>query len=152
VAAQVWPLLALVAVLLLASLAWLFSSGDYATARVAWALFRTATLGLVGSFALHESAHVLVLKQVRTVTHVTIDRTAWRTSILPSGVLTGRQVVGVAIAGPFACVAVGLALWTTDLGSSLRWWYLAHGIFLLPIFGDGRSLCRGLRGHGLRSG
>lgn len=150
-AAQVWPLLALLGVLLVASLAWFFSTGDSGTVSVAWWLFRTTAVGLVGSFALHEAAHVLVLKRIDTVVRLAIERTAWRTSIVLSGVLTARQVVSVAIAGPGACVAVGLGLWVSDLGSSLTWWYLAHGMFLLPFFGDGRNLYRGLRGHGLRS-
>lgn len=147
-AAQVWPLLAFVGVLLVAALVWSLDSGNSVPAEVAWFLFKTAAVGLVGSFALHESAHVVALKRIDTVTHLAVERTAFRTSILPIGELTARQVVGVALAGPLSCVAVGGALWLSNLDPSLTWWYLAHAFFLLPFFGDGRSLYRGLRGRG----
>jgi hypothetical protein len=148
VAAQVWPLLAFLGALLAVAVVWSLDSGNSVPVVVAWFLFKTAFVGLVGSFALHESAHVMALKRIDTVTHVAIERTAFRTSIVPLGVLTARQVVAVALAGPLACVAVGVALWMTDLDRSLAWWYLGHAIFLLPLFGDGRSLFSGLRGRG----
>ena len=131
---------------------WVITSGDSMPAKIAWWFFKAAALGLVGSFALHESAHVMVLKRIGAVTHLAIDRTRWRISIIPFGTLTARQVVRVAIAGPLSCVGVGSALWILGLDRSLAWWYLAHAIFLLPFFGDGRNLRRGLRGRGAGSG
>ncbi|MGW1072470.1 hypothetical protein [Streptomyces sp. NPDC002537] len=146
VAAQVWPLLAFIGVLQAAALAWMARSGDPVPAAMAWALLaKPATLGLVLPFALHESAHVLALKRVRTVTHITIERTAWRTSVLPRGTMTARQTAAVALAGPSACVAVGALLWLSGLDRPLSWWYLAHVVFLLPPFGDGRALWHSLR-------
>ncbi|MFJ6728004.1 hypothetical protein ACIQPQ_24210 [Streptomyces sp. NPDC091281] len=141
VAAQVWPLLAFAGVLLAAALAWRARSGDPVPAEMAWTLLvEPAALGLAASFALHESAHVVVLKRIRTVTHLTIERTAWRTSVIPEGTMTARQTAVVALAGPAACVAVGALLWVADLDRNLAWWYLAHIAFLLPPFGDGRAL------------
>ena len=151
VAGQVWPLVALLSALLAASLIWFLRSGDRMPAEIAWWFLKIATAGLAASFALHESAHVLGLKHIGTVTHLTIQRTAWRISVVPHGTMTPRQVVGVAIAGPMSSVAVGFLLWITDLEPVLAWWYLSHGIFLLPPFGDGRSLYSGLRGHGMGS-
>lgn len=130
---------------------WFIKSGDSTPARIAWWFFKAAALGLVGSFALHESAHVMVLKRIDSVTHIAIDRTKWRISIIPLGILTDRQIVRVAVAGPLSCVVVGSALWILGLDRSLAWWYLAHAIFFLPSFGDGRNLCRGLRGRGAGS-
>jgi hypothetical protein len=148
VAAQVWPLLAVLGALLVAGVAWSVGSGETAPAGMAWWLFKTGAIGLVGSFALHESAHAVVLRRIDTVTHLALDRRAWRFSIVPVGALSARQVVGVAVAGPLACVLVGAALWLSVLDRSMAWWYLMHGVFLLPFFGDGRSLLRGVRGHG----
>lgn len=145
-AAQVWPLLALVGGLLAAALAWMVRSGDAVPATMAWVLLvKPAALGMVAAFALHESAHVVVLKRIRTVTHIAIERTALRTSVVPEGTLTARQAAAVALAGPCACVAVGAALWLSGLDRSLSWWYLAHIVFLLPFFGDGRALWHCLR-------
>lgn len=146
VAAQVWPLLAFATVLLAAALAWMAHSGDPVPASMAWTLTaKPAALGLVASFALHESAHVLVLKRIDTVTHITIERTAWRTSVIPHGTMTARQTALVALAGPSACAAAGTVLWLSGLDRSLSWWYLAHVALLLPLFGDGQALWRNIR-------
>ncbi|GAA2633727.1 hypothetical protein [Streptomyces vastus] len=146
VAAQVWPLLAFAGVLLAVALAWRARSGDPVPAEMAWiVLVKPATLGLVAPFALHESAHALVLKRIRTVTHITIERTAWRTSVIPEGAMTARQTAVVALAGPSACIAVGALLWLPGLDRTLAWWYLAHIVFLLPFFGDGRALWHSFR-------
>lgn len=148
IASQVWLLLMFLGALLAASLVWFFKSGDSMPAKMTLWFFKMAIVGLIGSFALHELAHAMMLKRIEAVTHIAIDRTAWRISIVPRGTMTARQVVNVAIIGPVSCVAVGSALWISNLDISLAWWYLAHGIFLLPFFGDGRNFYNGLRGHG----
>lgn len=146
VAAQVWPLLAFAGVLMAMALVWMARSGDPVPAETAWILLvKPATLGLVAPFALHESAHALVLRRIRTLTHITIERTPWRTSVIPEGTMTARQTAEVALAGPAACVAVGTLLWLPGLDRSLAWWYLAHILFLLPFFGDGRALWHSYR-------
>ncbi|MEU6970007.1 hypothetical protein AB0A71_20160 [Kitasatospora aureofaciens] len=144
-AAQVWLLLVLLGTLLVVALGWFLRSGDRVPAELAWWFCKSAALGLVGSFALHESAHVLLLKQVGSVTHIAVVRTALRISVIPVGAMTGWQTVRVALAGPGSCVVVGVVLWATELDPVLAWWYLPHGLLLLPFFGDGRSLARGLR-------
>ena len=149
VAAQVWPLLVFAGVLLSMALVWMAHSGDPVPAKMAWMmLVKPATLGLVVPFALHESAHALVLKRIRTVTHISIERTAWRTSVLPEGTMTARQTAMVALAGPSVCAAVGALLWLPGLDRPLAWWYLAHIVFLLPFFGDGRALWHSFRAIG----
>jgi hypothetical protein len=150
VAAQVWLLLLFFGVILATALVWSAVSGLSGPATLAWGLFKFAVVGLVGSFVLHESAHALVLKRISTVTHLALDRTFFRFSIIPLGTMTGHQVASVAVAGPASCLAVGLILWFSHLDRSLAWCYLAHGVFILPIFGDGRSLLRGLRGASRR--
>jgi hypothetical protein len=148
VAAQVWFLLLFLGVILAAALAWYAKSGFSGPAELAWVFFKFAVVGLIGSFVLHESAHALALKRISTVTHITIDRTFFRFSVVPSGTMTGRQIAWVAIAGPASCMAVGLPLWISGVDRSLAWWFMAHVVFLLPIFGDGQSLLRGLRRSG----
>ncbi|MGW3955945.1 hypothetical protein ACWEKM_34680 [Streptomyces sp. NPDC004752] len=145
VAAQVWPLLVFLGLFQAAALAYLARSGDRVPAEMAWGLCKPATLGLVASFALHEAAHVVTLKRIPTVTHIALHRTAWRTSVIPEGAMTARQTAGVALAGPLSCVIAGALLRLSGLDGSLAWWYLAHALFLLPCFGDGRTLHRSLR-------
>ncbi|QXJ22889.1 hypothetical protein AGRA3207_003965 [Actinomadura graeca] len=142
---QVWPLLAFLGGLLAVALAWFASSGDGVPAEMAWWFFKAAALGLAGSFALHEVAHVVVLKRLPHVTHIAIERTMWRTSVIPAGTMTALQSAGVAVAGPSSCVIVGAGLWSMGLDRALAWWYLVHLVFLLPFFGDGRNLVHGLR-------
>lgn len=144
VAAQVWPLLALTVLTLGAAVVWSAVSGDRVILAVAFAFTRTVVLGLVGAFALHEAAHVLVLRRVATVTQIVLDRTAWRLSVIPVGTISPRQSAAVAVAGPAACVLVGAALWLTRVDGWLAWWFLAHALFLLPVFGDGRALVSAL--------
>ena len=145
-AAQVWPLLVLAGAFLAVALVWMVLTGDRVPAEMAWLLpAKPATLGLVAPFALHESAHVLVIKRISTVTHITIERTAWRTSMIPEGTMSPRQTCVVALAGPSVCVTVGVLLWLPDLDRSLAWWYIAHIVFLLPFFGDGRAIQNSLR-------
>ncbi|MWA07887.1 hypothetical protein [Streptomyces sp. BA2] len=136
-----WPLLAFAGVLLATALVWMAHSGDPVPASLTWMLLiKPAAMGLIASFALHESAHVLVLKRIRTVTHIAIERTVWRTSVIPQGTMTAGQTAVVALAGPGACVTVGALLWISGLDRSLAWWHLMHIVFLMPFFGDGQAL------------
>ncbi len=144
VAAQVWPLLALAGILLAGALAWMVHAGDPVPAEMAWVLLaKPATLGLFVPFTLHECAHAFLIRRIDTVSHISIERTTWRTSVVPEGSMSPRQAGVVALAGPSACVAVGCPLWLLD--RSLAWWYLAHIAFLLPVFGDGRAILFCLR-------
>lgn len=144
-AAQVWPLLALVVVLVGAAAVWLAVSGDPSLVDVAAGFGRTVLVGLVGSFALHESAHVVLLRRIPGITHITLERTAWRFSVAPVGTLSARQVGLVAVAGPGACLLAAPVWWVAAPGSGLAWWYAAHAVFLLPLFGDGRMLLASVR-------
>lgn len=140
-----WPLLAFAGVLLAVALFWMARTGDSGPVLLVWSqLAEPAVLGLAVPFALHESAHVFALKRIPTVTHIVIERTAWRTSVVPSGTMNARHTVLVALIGPGACVVAGTLLWASGLDRALAWWYLAHALFLLPFFGDGRALWHSL--------
>ena len=58
VVTQVWPLLALLATLTSAAVVWWAASGDPVPAQMFARLVGVTVVGLVGSFALHELAHV----------------------------------------------------------------------------------------------
>lgn len=93
-----------------------------------------------------------LLRRIPTVTHLVVERTAWRLSVVPLGSVTPREAGAVAIAGPGACLLVA-PLWGMVLpGSGLAWWYAAHVVFLLPVFGDGRVLLASLRAGALKAG
>lgn len=97
-------------------------------------------VGLNGSFALHELGHLVVLARARGVTAITLERSLWRTSISPHGRLGDRDAALAALAGPGACVGVGVFLWLSAPSLQLHGWYLAHVVFLIPSFADGRTL------------
>jgi hypothetical protein len=145
VIAQVWPLPAFLGALLTAALIWRIRSGDAVPAAMAWWFFKTAAFGLAGAFALHEWAHVMLLKRIATISHIALERRWWRISVVPIGTLTPRQNAGVAVAGPGAAIIVGAIIHVVDPG--LSWWFMAHAIFLLPVFGDGRSLVAAIFGR-----
>ena len=142
---QTWPLQVLTATLLLSAGWWYVVSGDAMVLRAAMHLEVLAAVGLAGAFAVHEAAHAVVLRHCSGVSHLVVSRTAWRFSLEPRGSLTPGQAVGVALAGPSAAAAVGLGLWVGTPHLALHWWFLAHLVFLLPVFGDGRSLLIGVR-------
>lgn len=144
VLAQTWPLQVLTAVLLLASTWWSVTTGDTVLLGLAGRLELCAAVGLGAAFAIHEVAHVLVLRRCPGVTHLLVTVTPWRFSLEPRGTITPREVAAVALAGPVAAATVGLLLWVSLPQPGLHWWFLAHLLFLLPVFGDGRSLLLGL--------
>ncbi|MBB2987320.1 hypothetical protein [Terracoccus luteus] len=149
---QVRPLLVLLAVLLAAAAAWAVATGDAVPLGVLAQLAGFAVVGVVGSFALHESAHVVALRPGRGITHVGLEQTWLRLSVVPIGRADGRTVVVAALAGPLACVAVGgLGLLVAAalspvvaLPTAWCWAFVAHVVLLLPVFGDGRVLARAL--------
>ena len=145
-------MLALAGLAASAAAAWSLVSGDRVLLSLALAFTKTVVLGLVGAFALHEAAHVLLLRRIPTVRQIVVERTAWRLSVIPLGTLSPRQSAQVALAGPSSCVLVGAALWLSRVDGWLAWWFLAHALFLLPAFGDGRALVgavwRGRRADG----
>ena len=140
VVTQVWPLLALLGALTCAAGGWWVVSGDPVPAQMFGRLTAVTAIGLVGSFTLHELAHLVALRRIASVEEVRLERTGWRTSLHPRGRMSPGQVAGVAVAGPAACLLVGLGLWVLAPGSTLRWWYLAHAVALLPPLGDGRAV------------
>lgn len=146
VAASVWPLAAFLGLLAVAALAWWGHAGDPGFVLLALLCAKTGMLGLVGSFALHESAHAAVLKTLPGITAITVETGAWRISLIPEGTITRAENALVALAGPLSCAVVGAGLWLTGIDRALAWWYLLHLAFLLPVFGDGQALWRSLRG------
>lgn len=142
---QAWPLLAFLGALVVAAWLWSSRGGDPFVVELFWSLFLVAAIGLVGAFALHETAHVMALSRVATVTQIAMEHTWLRVSVAPVGVLTPGQTAGVALVGPLSCTAVGGVLLVLAPQSSLGWWFLAHAVFLLPVFGDGRALVRAAR-------
>lgn len=145
VVTQVWPLLALLATLTSAAVVWWAASGDPVPAQMFARLVGVTVVGLVGSFALHELAHLAALRRIPSVHGVRLERTGWRLSLHPQGRMSPRQVVGVAVAGPAACLLVGLTWWAVAPTSTLRWWYLAHVLALTPLMGDGRAVMTAIR-------
>lgn len=142
---QVWPLLVLLTALTATATVWWAASGDPVPAQMFGRLVTVAAVGLVGSFVVHELAHLAALRRIPTVLEVRLERTGWRLSLHPHGRMELRQVIGVSVAGPAACVLVGLALWAGAPDSTLRWWYLAHVLALVPPMGDGRAVVTAIR-------
>ncbi|WP_431074477.1 hypothetical protein [Microbacterium phyllosphaerae] len=102
-------------------------------------------LGLGGSFAMHELGHLTVLSRARGVTAFTLQRSTWRISIAPHGQITRRDAALAALAGPGICVVAGGILWLVVPELQVHGWYLAHAVFLVPVFNDGRILLAAMR-------
>lgn len=135
----------LVSLLFICAAGWSLRSGDRVVLRAAWWWFQLAVPGVVGSVVVHEWGHVVALRRVSTVTHVRLERTAWRTSVIPVGVISGGAAAAVALAGPGVCVVLAALLLLLRPASPVGWCFAVHGAFLLPVFGDGRALARVMR-------
>ncbi|MCD4852081.1 hypothetical protein LN996_14785 [Arthrobacter sp. AK01] len=107
-----------------------------------WLLIHASCL-LIG-FVIHEGSHVLGLKLTPGITHVTFASTLLRFSVIPMGRLVGWQAALIALAGPLAACVAGVPVALALPDYALHWWFFLHAIFLLPLFGDGRSLVKGL--------
>ena len=135
-----WPMHVVFATLTAATVALGIVTEQAAIVSAAMALAVHYAIGLGGSFAVHELGHLVLLSRARGVTAVTLERSLWRTSIRPHGEIRDGHAALSALAGPGACIAVGCVLWLVAPGPALHGWYLAHSVFLLPVFNDGRLL------------
>jgi hypothetical protein len=139
------PFLAAPVALVVASAALAWWSRDGGVLVVTGGLLLQIAFGAAGSFVLHESSHAFVLGLCDGVERIDIESTLLRISLRPQGELTTQQAIAVALAGPGACVLVGIALHAALPLAHLHWWYLLHAGFLLPIFGDGRAVVQAVR-------
>lgn len=102
-------------------------------------------LCLLCGFLVHEWSHVAGMKLFPGVAHVVVSAGVLRFSVVPVGRLYGWQIAIVAVLGPGASCLVGTLIALLAPGSFLQHWFLLHAVFLLPFFGDGRSLILGAR-------
>jgi len=108
-----------------------------------WLLMHT--ICLLGSFLVHELFHVVGMRLFHGISHIVVSAGVLRFSVIPIGSLYGWQIVIVAVLGPGSSCLLGAVLALLTPSSLLQCWFLLHAIFLLPFFGDGRSLILGIR-------
>src|SRR5579859_3587275 len=133
-----WALI--VPTLFVALAAWLgLSYGSWTTLAIALGILLHTACGMLGSYVLHECAHLAALRLCPGVTAISTEIRFLRVSLRPVGELSAREALFVAVAGPLGCAVLGTALSIVLPQVGLGWWYLAHLIFLAPCFGDGRS-------------
>lgn len=125
-------------------------SSNPAIADLAWSFTLHAVGGLLGSYVVHELAHACVLKRMWGVAGIEVVTTILRFSLVPRGVVSGWQICLVAAAGPLIAAGLGVVLMMVVPSLGLHLWYLGHVVFLLPVFGDGKSVVVGLRSWGRR--
>lgn len=140
-----WPVRLVFVAIAGATLAFAFATGQPMIGLAALFLFAHDLLGLWGSFAIHELGHAVVLMNAHGVSAVTLERSLLRLSITPHGSIRGRDAFLAAAFGPACCIAIGVGLWLAVPHLFLHVWYLGHAIFLLPVFGDGRTLAASAR-------
>jgi hypothetical protein len=107
-------------------------------------LFLGYILALALSFLLHELGHAVTLSRFSGVTAIEVENTWLRFSLRPRGEITAGQAILAALAGPGICLLLGLTLY---FGAGLKDFGLifgGHALFLLPCFGDGRSILRAI--------
>ncbi|RJF40677.1 hypothetical protein D4740_10935 [Actinomyces sp. 2119] len=128
-----------------------WGSGSYGGSLLFVHLLVVVVAGLAGSYSLHEAGHLLAARRWYPAgTQAAWQLTALRVSLLTRGVPPARGARAlVAVAGPLPCVVLGAVMAVVSAPTWLWAWYLCHGVFLLPVFGDGitvwRYLLRSLR-------
>jgi|GEM_PF-3274505 len=140
-----WPVQAALAIAAAATVLLAYATEQPTIAIAVLLLMAHDVLGLWGSFAIHELGHALVLGRASGVSAITVERGLLRLSVTPHGSILGRDACLAAAVGPGCCVAIGLLLWACAPDSMLHVWYLAHAVFLTPLFNDGRALIRSSR-------
>lgn len=133
-----WPLVAATAGFWLLAVAAHLCAGAGWLYELAWQVTLVLVIGALGSFVVHECGHVAVLLSRGGSSSVVVERTWWRISVTPVGDLTPERAVVAAVAGPGAAALVGFATLAAGLPPAVGWLHLAHLVFLLPVFGDGR--------------
>jgi hypothetical protein len=100
-------------------------------------------LGL--SMIIHEGGHGIALHLLPGITALRTERNWFRFSIQPQGSITAAQAIFAALSGPALCFLIGIfGYWGTPY-RNLSVIFAAHIVFLLPCFGDGRSILTALR-------
>ncbi len=112
---------------------------------LAWEVTLVLVVGALGSFAVHECGHVLVLLAPRGATGITVERTALRLSVQPHGDVGPRLAVAAALAGPGLAALTGAGILAAGGTWLVAGFHLAHLVFLAPSFGDGRVILGAVR-------
>ncbi|WP_129657372.1 hypothetical protein [Rothia uropygialis] len=100
--------------------------------------------GVILPFTLHEASHLVLATKAPGVSTVWVETTNFRISVGMEGEMSPLWLVGIAISRSCTCIALGLVIAAVGERAMSMFW-LGHGLFLLPCFGDGRGLRRGLR-------
>jgi uncharacterized membrane protein YjjP (DUF1212 family) len=119
--------------------------GAWGTFPLALVMLLHASVGMLGSYVVHECGHFAALRRCRGIRAVSVEAHMFRLSLRPHGEITARQAFGVALAGPLACLVPGAMLWAAVPHLGLAWWYVAHLVLLAPCFGDGKAVVLAIR-------
>lgn len=140
-----FPFGCMVVVIALAAGVWWVESADTGLLIAAVQIALIYLIGVLLPFFLHEWAHAWVALHAPGVRAVDVESTLLRISVRPKGTMARRHMLRGAIAGPGICVVIGAAAFINGaalVGAAFVW----HGIFLTPVFGDGRVMLRALLG------
>lgn len=107
-------------------------------------------LGIILSVTLHEYGHVYMVKKLSSIDKIKIIIKMNSFSIVPIGQTSGKKTILIALCGPGICALIGLGL--VLIGKYLNsliivitgGFYLTHVIDIIPLFGDGKMIIKGI--------
>ncbi|EOH88889.1 hypothetical protein UAO_01995 [Enterococcus villorum ATCC 700913] len=108
-------------------------------------------IGVIGSFIIHEWAHFKLLDYLKIPYF--LDVKPWRMSFVTLKKMTPKVQIIISLSGPFFSGLIGFLLLfinyflNSGIINFLAYLYLAHLLFLFPIFGDGRSILHAIYNH-----
>lgn len=108
--------------------------------------YAVLSIGLVISYLLHEYSHIIVFKIINKTGEMTIEKNWHRISIVPSYKVSGKNLIFVAISGPLICGFIGFLLLFSPylIIQIVGGFFLVHLLFVLPPFGDGMMMIKGI--------
>lgn len=109
--------------------------------------------GYIIPLSLHEYMHVYAMRRCNVQT-VSIENYLWKVSVKTNEKIQGKKLILVALSGPCVCFLIGallLPIWKITgifVMKILAYMYMIHIINIVPPFGDGVMILKGVLTRG----
>lgn len=106
-------------------------------------------LGFLGSFIIHEYMHIICMKRFG-IKKVVISNNMYKFSLKTEENLRGIKLIITSVSGPLICGIIGFALYVFFHNNAsicldfIIYLYCFHLINIIPIFGDGKMIIKGI--------
>lgn len=106
-------------------------------------------LGYIMSASLHEYMHIVCMRRAG-IQQIRLENNLWKFSIITDEKVQGKVLIAIALSGPLMCFVIGIVLifigriWRVDLMLICSALYLIQIVNVIPPFGDGIMIIKGV--------